>query len=64
MTKKNKKVAFGDLKSGAKFRYQKVIYLKDDLHVSVRISNGAVDGLPCIVSNTLVTPIKIKIGAV
>jgi len=61
-----KKVKFGDLKAGAKFRYRRCLYLKDDLKYAVRISDGIVDPkLECgmIMDDTLVTPVKIKVEA-
>ena len=58
-----KKVKFGNLKVGVKFKYKRCLYLRDDLEGSVRISNGAVcsDGIK---DNTLVTPVKIKMEVI
>jgi len=58
----NKKVKFGDLKLGTKFRYKRGLYLKDDMGGVVRISDGAVDpNYSEIQDDTLVTPVKVKI---
>ena len=58
-----KKVKFGHLKAGAKFRYERCLYLKDDMDCDVRISNGAIKS-DDIDDDTLVTPVKIKISEV
>ncbi len=58
-----KKVRFGDLKAGVKFKYKRRLCLKDDLDGCVRISNGVVDD-DDIGVGTLVTPVKIKVEVV
>lgn len=58
------KVRFGDLKVGAKFRYKRCLYLKDDLCCGVRISNGSIADGRDLTDNTLVTPVKIKVEVI
>lgn len=58
-----KKVEFGKLKPGQKFRYQRKLYVKDNEEMAVRLSNGKVFDF-YITSreyNTLVTPVKVRI---
>lgn len=54
-----KKIRFGDLKAGAKFKYKRCLYLKDDMYCAVRISNGVCRDFD-IANDALVTPVKIK----
>lgn len=60
-----KKVKFGDLKMGAKFKYKRFLYLKDDLGGAVRISDGIVDPYHSeIQDKTSVTSVKIKVEVI
>jgi hypothetical protein len=60
-----KKVRFENLKTGAKFKYKRCLYLKDGFGGAIRISDGMVDPLGCseIQDETSVTPVKIKVEA-
>jgi len=55
-----KKKRFMDLKPGQKFRYQRKVYVVDDLRCAVNIYTGEIrysdSTLP---NNTLVTPVKV-----
>lgn len=57
-----KRVEFGNLKVGQKFRYKRRLYLKDDLECAVCISNGVITQKHDEPNyKTLVTPVKVNI---
>ena len=62
MTKK--KTRFGKLKVGQKFRFNRRLYVKDQLHCATRLSDGYIASGTELDGNTLVTPVKIKITVV
>lgn len=59
-----KKVKFDGLKEGAKFRFERKLYMKKDYDIGVTLSKAEevdfeIDGDDGL--NTLVTPVKVKI---
>jgi hypothetical protein len=53
-----KKVKFGNLKQGQKFRFKRKLCIKDSMYCTVRLSNGTIESVS---NNDLVTPVKVKI---
>lgn len=60
--KKQKKVKFGDLKTGQTFKYYNNIYIKDNCDASVNLKNGRANFK--IYTDTVVTPVKVKITVI
>lgn len=62
--KKKKRVTFGSLKSGAKFKFGGHLYLKDASSCPVTIIKGAIAQYGYIADETLVIPVKVSIKIV
>lgn len=57
-----KRVRFGSLKAGRKFRYNRKLHIKDDDGwTAVQLSNGFVTDFD---NEILVTPVKVKITVI
>lgn len=57
---KAKKVTFGSLTPGMKFRHNRRLYLADGCSCAIDLLNGNVNK-PSIEIDVLVTPVKVKI---
>ncbi len=59
-----KKTAFGKLKVGQKFRFNRRLYVKDKLYCATRLLDGYIASETELDGDILVTPVKIKITVV